>query len=47
MFMPEEDPAGSRQVRVAFANIDRAGIDTLFRRLTGVGWPLAPAGDSA
>ena len=47
MFMPEGDPAGGRQVRVAFANIDRAGIGTLFRRLTGVGWPLAPAGDSA
>jgi len=33
MFMPTDDPAGVRQLRVAFANIDRAGIDTLFDRL--------------
>ncbi|MHC0053017.1 aminotransferase [Actibacterium sp. D379-3] len=33
MFMPETDPAGARQLRVAFANIDRAGIGTLYDRL--------------
>lgn len=36
MFMPENDPAGARQLRVAFANIDRAGIDELFARLEQV-----------
>ncbi|WP_170325042.1 aminotransferase [Ruegeria arenilitoris] len=33
MFMPEDDPAGRRQVRIAFANLDRAGIAQLFDRL--------------
>lgn len=33
MFMPDHDPAGKRQVRVAFANLDRAGIAQLFDRL--------------
>lgn len=33
MFMPQGDPAGKRQVRVAFANLDRAGIAQLFGRL--------------
>jgi len=33
MFMPENDPAGARQLRIAFANVDRAGIATLFDRL--------------
>ena len=33
MFMPEDDPAGARQMRIAFANVDRAGIATLFDRL--------------
>lgn len=33
MFMPEDDPAGGRQLRVAFANLDRAGIGRLFDRL--------------
>lgn len=42
MFTPEGDAAGKRQLRVAFANVDRAGIDTLFTRLEGLGWPLAP-----
>ena len=35
MFMPESDPAGGRQMRIAFANVDRAGIAELARRLTG------------
>lgn len=35
MFMPSDDPAGAQQVRVAFANIDRAGIADLFDRLAG------------
>ncbi len=33
MFMPEDDPAGTRQFRIAFANVDRAGIETLIERL--------------
>ncbi|MBI1416723.1 MAG: aminotransferase [Limimaricola sp.] len=33
MFMPGDDPAGLRQLRIAFANIDRAGIGRLFDRL--------------
>jgi len=33
MFMPPENTAGQRQMRIAFANIDRAGIGELFERL--------------
>ncbi len=33
MFMPDHDPAGKRQVRIAFANLDRDGIAQLFDRL--------------
>ncbi len=33
MFMPDEFPDGESQVRVAFANIDRVGVKTLFERL--------------
>jgi aspartate/methionine/tyrosine aminotransferase len=33
MFRPPDDPAGGREVRIAFANADRAGLDTLFHRL--------------
>ncbi|WP_270730004.1 aminotransferase [Shimia sp. Alg240-R146] len=33
MFMPEEDPAGARQLRIAFANVNRAEIAVLFDRL--------------
>lgn len=33
MFTPEGDPAGARQMRIAFANIDAAGIDDMYRRL--------------
>ncbi|MEO1108328.1 MAG: aminotransferase [Pseudomonadota bacterium] len=36
MFMPAGDPAGQRQVRIAFANLDRAGIGQLFDRLQAV-----------
>jgi aspartate/methionine/tyrosine aminotransferase len=39
MFMPEGDATGARQIRIAFANIDRAGIAELFERLRA----LAPA----
>lgn len=41
MFMPVDDPAGGRQFRIAFANVDRAGIATLFARLAALDWPLA------
>ena len=33
MFMPADDPAGARHLRIAFANIDRDGITALFDRL--------------
>lgn len=33
MFMPEDHPEGAQHLRIAFANIDRAGIKTLFDRL--------------
>jgi aspartate/methionine/tyrosine aminotransferase len=34
MFMPDDVPGGDRQLRIAFANIDRAGVETLFNRLS-------------
>ncbi len=33
MFMPSGDTSGARQFRIAFANVDRAGIEALFDRL--------------
>ncbi|MCV2889919.1 aminotransferase [Ruegeria aquimaris] len=36
MFMPKGDPAGERQLRIAFANLDRAGIGRLFDRLSTI-----------
>lgn len=36
MFTPDGDPAGKRQLRIAFANVDRAGIGQLFDRLAAV-----------
>ena len=50
MFTPRGDATGARHFRVAFANVDGAGIDSLFDRLEvldGQGWPLAPKGPSA
>ncbi|PVA11773.1 aminotransferase [Pelagivirga sediminicola] len=50
MFTPEGDASGARHFRIAFANVDRAGIGTLMDRLAaldGPGWPLAPKGPSA
>ncbi|AJE47710.1 aminotransferase [Celeribacter indicus] len=35
-FMPEGSRQGPRQLRLAFANIDRAGIGTLFERLSTI-----------
>ncbi len=34
MFVPEGDASGAQALRVAFANIDRAGIEQLYLRLT-------------
>ncbi|MCK0094708.1 aminotransferase [Yoonia sp. F2084L] len=34
MFMPDTLPDGETQLRIAFANIDRAGVETLFNRLS-------------
>lgn len=33
MFMPSDNTAGQRQMRIAFANVDRAGVGALFARL--------------
>lgn len=33
MFMPADDPAGARHVRIAFANVDTTGIADLMQRL--------------
>jgi len=54
MFYPQGDPAGTRQLRIAFANLDAAGIATLFDRLHQLDLPrtdphpapLAPLGPS-
>lgn len=47
MFTPEGDAAGKTQLRVAFANVDRAGIGELFDRLEALDWPLAPTAGNA
>jgi aspartate/methionine/tyrosine aminotransferase len=36
MFMPADNHNGTRQLRIAFANIDRAGVGQLFDRLTAL-----------
>lgn len=36
MFTPQDDPGGAAQMRIAFANIDRAGISELYARLAPV-----------
>lgn len=36
MFVPDGDPAGERQLRIAFANLDRAGIGLMFERLAAL-----------
>ena len=41
MFMPDTDPAGARQMRIAFANVDAAGIADLFKRLSALQLPRA------
>jgi len=41
MFRPDDDPAGAREVRLAFANVDRTQIAELFDRLAGLSLPLA------
>ncbi|MEO1139233.1 MAG: aminotransferase [Pseudomonadota bacterium] len=45
MFQPDGDADGTRQLRVAFANVNRAEIGVLFDRLAGLSWPLAPNAD--
>lgn len=47
MFTPEGDRSGDRQLRVAFANTDRAGIAEFARRLAQVDGPLAAPGGAA
>ncbi|MFY0617574.1 aminotransferase [Shimia sp.] len=39
MFTPESDPLGARTLRIAFANVDRTEIATLFDRLSDVTSP--------
>ena len=36
MFYPDDDPAGRRELRIAFANLDAAGIGVLFDRLAQI-----------
>jgi aspartate/methionine/tyrosine aminotransferase len=36
MFYPDDDPAGTRQMRIAFANLEANGISTLFDRLARI-----------
>ncbi len=38
MFMPDDLPGGETQIRIAFANIDRAGVETLFNRLSNLSY---------
>ena len=48
MFMPAGDPAGHRHLRIAFANVDAAGVAELARRLAALpGARLAEPGDAA
>ncbi|MGC8204026.1 aminotransferase [Aliiroseovarius sp. PTFE2010] len=42
MFRPKGDPAGRQELRIAFANIDQAGITTLIERLENLPGQLAP-----
>ncbi|TCL09644.1 aspartate/methionine/tyrosine aminotransferase [Shimia isoporae] len=39
MFMPDDDPNGARQLRIAFANVDRGEIAVLFERLAQADYP--------
>ena len=39
MFMPGDVDGGARQLRIAFANVDAAGIATLFDRLAALDLP--------
>ena len=36
MFVPDTDHSGQQQLRIAFANIDSTGINSLFRRLQNI-----------
>ena len=47
MFTAPDDPNGARHLRIAFANVDHAGITTLFDRLEALSLPLAPTGGAA
>ncbi|MEJ6401719.1 aminotransferase [Yoonia sp. 2307UL14-13] len=38
MFMPDDMPGGESQLRIAFANIDREGVETLFDRLAALSY---------
>lgn len=41
MFMPKDDASGARAFRIAFANVDQAGIAEFIQRLCALDWPLA------
>ncbi|MGH1414719.1 MAG: aminotransferase [Pelagimonas sp.] len=43
MFMPEGDASADRAFRVAFANVNRSGIENVTKRLASLDWPLAGA----
>jgi aspartate/methionine/tyrosine aminotransferase len=44
MFMPPDLPGGDRQLRIAFANVDRAAIGQLFARLAALQLAQRPPG---
>jgi len=41
MSYPKAATRGTREVRIAFANVDSPTITSLFERLSSLGWPLA------
>ena len=43
MFVPDDDRSGADQLRIAFANLDAAGIAVLFDRLAALDGPLREA----
>lgn len=47
MFRPADDQSGNSELRVAFANVNRDEIQTLFNRLSALRWPLAATSDKA
>ncbi|MDO6584543.1 aminotransferase [Salipiger sp. 1_MG-2023] len=47
MFTPAGDATGARHLRIAYANVNRSGIEELFDRLAALDWPLAGSDGAA